>query len=213
MTLRLLMMVLALGLSGTASAQRRTLLGREVTTAEAARTLQDFSQCVVIRAPGRARALLAMDFNTDEYQNRLRTFAESYWQCVPTGHRLGFSRLPFAGDLAEQLMRLDAHGVDLATQVAYDPARPPVAARSEQEAMALCAVRAAPQKVAVLLATPVFSAEEATAARDMAPEVQSCLAAGISLSLNRMALRSMLALAAWRLAEHNRTPLAAAGNR
>ncbi|TMJ19282.1 MAG: hypothetical protein E6G92_05660 [Alphaproteobacteria bacterium] len=215
MKLKFLMMLLALACVGTAEAQRRILLGREVTTAEAARTLHDFARCVIIRAPGRARALLAMDFTSDEYQDRIRTFAQSYWQCVPQGHRLGFSRLPFAGDLAEQLLLLDAHGADLATQVAYDPARPPLAARSEQEAMALCAVRAAPQKVSALLATRPFSAEEAGALRALTPEAQSCLAAGVRLSLNGIALRAMLGLAAYRLAEHNRAPAtrsAAAGS-
>jgi hypothetical protein len=197
----------ALSLAGPASAQRPVLFGREVTTAEAARTLHNFARCVVTRAPGRSRELLAMDFTTEAYQERLRSFAGRYGHCLPPGHRLAFSRLPFAGDIAEQLLRLDSAGVDLATQVAYDPARPPLTARSEQEAMSLCAVRAAPQKVAALLSTEVFSAEEAAALRGITPEVQSCLAAGLNLSLNRIALRSMLALAAWRLAEHNRAPM------
>jgi len=202
----ILAVLLAFACAGTADAQRRTLFGREVTTAEAARTLQDFARCVVTRAPGRARAILAMDFTTEEYQDRIRTFAQRYWQCVPSGHRLGFSRLPFAGDLAEQLLLLDARGADLATQVAYDPARPPLTARSEQEAMALCAVRAAPQKVSAVLATRPFSTEEADAIRTLTPDVRSCLATGVTLNLNRIALRAMLGLAAYRLAEHNRAP-------
>jgi hypothetical protein len=74
--------------------------------------------------------------------------------------------------------------------------------------MALCTVRAAPQKVAAVLATEVFSAVEGAALRDITPDVQSCLAAGVNLRLNRIGLRAMLALAAYRLAEHNRAPIA-----
>lgn len=210
MKLRFLMMVLTLGFASSADAQRRTLFGREVATADAARTLHDFSRCVVIRSPGRARAILAMDFTTDEYRDRIRRFAETWEQCVPRGHSLAFSTLPFAGDMAEVLLRADPS--DLVRQVAYDPARPALTARSEPEAMALCAVRAAPQKTSALLATPVFSPEEAAAIHDVMPQVQSCLTAGVRLSLNRIGLRSMLALAAYRLAEHNRGPVAQPGS-
>jgi hypothetical protein len=204
MTFKTCAVVLALAWACSAGAQSRTLLEREITTAEAAQTLQNFARCVVIRAPNRARDILAMDFNTDEYRDRIRSFAQTYSHCAPSGHRLGFSGLAFAGDMAEQLLLVDANGADLAARVAYDPARPPVTARAEQETMALCAVRAAPQKVAALLATPVFSTDEAAALRAMMPEVQSCLAAGVRLGLNRISMRALLALAAYRLAEHNR---------
>ena len=197
--------VLALVFAGTAHAQQRTRFGGEVSTADAALTLHNFSRCVAHRWPERARAILAMDFTTDEYRRRIRTFAHDVWQCAPQS-RLSFSLLPFAGNMAEALL-VDEAG-NLAERVSYDPARPPLVARSETEAMALCAVRAAPQEVSRLLATQVFSDEEAAALREIRPEVQSCLAAGISVSLNRIDLRSMLALAAYRLAEHNRAPVA-----
>jgi hypothetical protein len=196
-----------LALGGPADSQQRTFFGREVTTAEAARTLHDFSRCVVTRSPGRARDILSLDSTTEEYHDRIRTFAQTYSHCAPRGHRLAFSSLPFAGDMAELLLRADSS--DLAARVAYDPARPPLAARSESEAMALCAVRAAPAKVSAVLATGVFSPEEAAALHELMPEVRSCLAAGASLRVNRMGLRAMLALAAYRLAEHNRAPMAA----
>lgn len=204
MKLRLFVAALALACSGVAEAQG--IFVREVTTAEAARTLHDFSECVVIRAPRRAREILALDFTTEEYRERIRAFAQRYVQCVPRGHRLGFSSLPFAGDMAEVLLRTDS--TDFAVRVRHDASRPPLVARSETETMALCAVRAAPHKTAALLSTRAFSTEERAAVEGIMPEVRSCLSMGVRLNLNRTALRSMLALAAYRLAEHNRAPVA-----
>ena len=71
-------------------------------------------------------------------------------QCVLPAHALSANSLLFAGAIAEAYL---PEGRDLAAAVAYDPARPPVEARSEIEVMSLCTVRAVPAAVADLFAT------------------------------------------------------------
>ena len=129
------------------------------------------------------------------------------------GSRLRFSRLPFAGGMAEALLGSD-HGLgDLAARVALDPALPPLRARDELEVMSICVVRAAPGEVASLFATQPASDAENAALRAIMPRAGQCLTAGASLRLNALSMRSMLALAAWRLDQHNRAsaPIRTAG--
>jgi hypothetical protein len=109
----------------------------------------------------------------------------------------------FAGGLAENLLRQRGAVADLAPVVALNPARPAVVSRDDTELMALCVVRASPAKVSALLQTAPASEEEGADLRALMPELRSCLTAGSSVSLNRLLGRAILALAAYRLAEHN----------
>ena len=66
----------------------------------AVQAIHNYGVCVAERSPRAAADLLGLDFRTDEYGDRLRRFAEGHGYCVPGG-RLGFSRVLFAGALAE----------------------------------------------------------------------------------------------------------------
>jgi hypothetical protein len=69
--------------------------------------------------------------------------------------------------------------------------------------MSMCAVRAAPAQVSALLRTQAASREESEALAAIAPHFAQCLGSGNQVRLNRIAARSLLALAAYRLGEHN----------
>lgn len=182
-----------------------THLGPMVTGPAAERQLSTFSRCVAVRWPDRAAAILALDFRTEEYRRRIRAFAQDVWRCAPRGV-LRFSQLPFAGNMAEALLPRRLAGRDLAAAVAFDAARPPVAARSESELMSLCVVRTAPAKVAALLATRAGSSEEVASFGPLMGDVSGCVAAGAQMRLDRVGLRAMLALAAYRLVDYNSAP-------
>ena len=69
--------------------------------------------------------------------------------------------------------------------------------------MGICIVRAAPAEVAALFATEPASAGEAAAMRAVTPHLGRCLRTGVEAHFNRPAVRSILALAAFRLSENN----------
>jgi hypothetical protein len=179
----------------------RAHFGGEPTEPDDFRILARFSRCVVNRQANRARAILA-DTRAENYRRDLRRFAEANWGCAPRGE-LKYNAAIFASGMAETLLASGFRPGDLAAHVAVDSARPPIAAHDENEVMSLCTVRAAPAEVAALLQTEVASPQEAAALRAIVPSVTSCLRAGTNLSLNRHFLRSILALAAYRLSDYN----------
>jgi hypothetical protein len=184
---------------------RRAPADWERNTPIAIRALHDFARCVARNhwSRGRARQLLLMDDRTDDYRAALRALAVEHGECVAPNHILSFNLLLFAGGIAEAVLPQDR---DLAVLVAYDPARPPIRSRDEIEVMSLCTVRAAPAGIRALLATVPASAEESAALRALAPQLGQCLRVGARTRLNRLEIRALLALAAWRLSEHNSEP-------
>jgi hypothetical protein len=203
--------VLLLAAGPTAAQSRGQRLGGEPSSARDIRILHEFARCVAHRQATRARAVLAMDYRDQAYGHELIRLVDSQLSCAPPGV-LRFSRLPFAGGLAEALLHDRLGQGDLATLVGYDPARPPLQARDQGETMSLCAVRADPARVAALLATDPGSQAEAAALNGVTPQVGNCLAAGASMRLNRLGLRAMLALAAYRLSDDNANVAGAAAN-
>lgn len=211
--LSLAMILSAAALGASASAQQRPRLDRDATTPEEIRILAQFSNCVARFNRERSRALLALDYRTDQYRRERLRLAAANSLCVPIGGRLAFGGVLFAGALAENLLRRGGAVADLGAFVALDPARPAIASRDETELMALCVVRASPAKVSALLQTPPASEAEGAALRILMPELNSCLSAGSSVRVNRLSSRAILALAAYRLVDHNgwnRVPVAAA---
>ncbi|MEA3014784.1 MAG: hypothetical protein QOD42_3329 [Sphingomonadales bacterium] len=205
--LAMLLAAAALGASASASASARQpqRLDRDPATREEVRIFARFSRCVAGHWADRerSRALLALDYRTEHYRHELLRLAGDNSRCVPPGSRLAFGGVLFAGGLAENLLRQRGAVADLAGWVALDPARPAIASRDETELMALCVVRAAPAKVSALLRTAPASDEEGAALHALLPEFASCLRAGSGVTLNRLSGRAILALAAYRLADHN----------
>jgi hypothetical protein len=204
-SLAAILSVAALSASASASAERRPRFDRDPATPHEVRVLARFAHCVAERPANRerSRALLALDFRTEQYRSEMLRLAGDNVNCVPFGGRLAFGPVLFAGGLAEDLLRRGGAVADLRPLVALDPARPAVASRDETELMALCVVRASPGKVTALLWTPPASDAEGAAIGALRPELNSCLRAGSSVTLNRLGGRAILALAAYRLAVHN----------
>ena len=168
------------------------------TTADDIGVLHRYSHCAARRDTIQVRRLLAMDYRSAGYIAALHRLAQRNAECAPPGS-LRFGLLLFAGAMAESLVRWRLEGSDLASWTAPVANQPPLAARDETEVMALCTVRAAPAEIATLLATRPASDREAAAIRALMPPIGNCLASGVRATLNRPAIRSVLALApiAW----------------
>jgi hypothetical protein len=193
---------LVVALCAAAGEARRPAPDAERNSPESIRALHDFARCVARNHWARSRAgeILAMDYRDAAAREALRAFVQERGQCVAPFHALTTNNLLFAGAIAEAYLPRDR---ELATLVAYDPARPVLQARSEIEVMSLCTVRAAPAPVAALFATAPATPEEAAALRALAPQLGQCLRAGAHSRVNGLEVRALLALAAWRLSAAN----------
>ncbi len=182
-----------------AAAQRETAAAPSKLAITA---MHNFGRCVVDRGNKGAAEVLAMDYRTKEYGDALRKLARGFNYCAP-GAELRFNGLLFAGGLAERMV-VQAQGQrSLADLLAFDATRPAVQARDEGELTALCTARTAPQQLQALFATAPASKEEAIALKSLQPVIASCLRSGQQMRLNPPGLRSLLALGAYRLMQHN----------
>jgi hypothetical protein len=194
------MLILSAALAATAAAaDARVPISAKTTDRLAILAIQKFGRCAVQRSPTGAAKLLSMDFRTEEYGTAMRRFFKGHSYCIP-GTEMASHGLLVAGALAESLLETSHRGDALQQRLATPPAVP-LKARSETELMALCAVNKAPERVAALLKQPVASDEEVEALKILEPALTACLAKGQALRVNRPGLRSLLALAAWRIAE------------
>jgi hypothetical protein len=160
--------------------------------------MHNFGACVVREGSAGPRELLAMDFGTKEHDRKLRSLAKGHGRCVP-GSTIGFGGVLFSGALAEALVERDVPSESLASRLAYDPARAPLVARSVTEEMALCTVLKTPKATAALFETQPATAEETEAMRPIGPVLTECLKKDMKVELNKPGLRSLLALAAYRI--------------
>ncbi|MDB5692272.1 MAG: hypothetical protein JWO81_1335 [Alphaproteobacteria bacterium] len=174
--------------------------------------MHNFAACAVDRTPHGAEALLALDYRTREYRETLSRFAKGHEDCAP-GSELAFSGIFFAGGIAERLLHNKGDAATVARLLAYDPARPALRARDENELTALCMDRQAPDQATALFATDPGSDAETAAFRALGPTLVSCVRAGRTVKLERPVLRAMLALAAWRLVSQPAAVPAAAGGK
>jgi hypothetical protein len=195
--------LLALALIGTAFAAPAASKPRPgpVSSAVDIGTLHVFAECLVDRYRPGVRRLLAMDYRSRPYDNLLRTLSDEGDRCLPFAFgKLRSARLLLAGAIAEELLARAPANPRLAGRVAYDPSKPPVAARDEGEYLGLCTVRTLPDEVAAVLATKPASEEERLAIANIRPRLGPCVRAGAAARINVPGLRAILALAAYRLA-------------
>jgi len=170
--------------------------------AEDVRNLVQFSRCIARRRPADAEELLAMDYRQDAFDRTARSIASRSTSCAPRG-RLRFSRLLFAGGLAEELLAARPGGSGLpATLATAAPAAPPQDP-DVTEAIGHCLVRTPSAPVAALLATAPASAEENQIVRELTPHVAGCVAPGQIARISQPSLRAIAAIAGYRLARQN----------
>jgi hypothetical protein len=160
----------------------------------AVKIMASFTSCLVARDSRTAEALLAADFTTRAYRDRLQDFSHKYNGCL-SGGRLRFNQLAFAGDLAEALMRRRQLSADRLAEAAQAD----VAARGPAPTLARCVTEKQPREVFALFATPHASDEERRALMALRESLPPCTPANQTSVFNTVGLRAMLALAAYHL--------------
>jgi len=168
----------------------------------AIQAVHNFGACIVRESPtGAVEKVLDMDFRTEAYQKKLRAIAKGHDRCILNRWQLGSSSVLIAGAMAEALLKSEIKAEEMPQRLGYDPARQVIKARSPTETMALCTVLGAPQATSRLLATEPTTKQEAEAIKTVSPVLGQCLKKDMKVALNPPAVRSLLALAAWRIAK------------
>ena len=169
--------------------------------------VHNFGECVVKRTPRGAREVLSLDYNSPEYDKELRSYIRGHDYCMPFNGAISSREVLFAGALAEAMLKMDVRSSELPQRLAYDPQRQMIAARGPAEAMALCTDFAAPQVTVRIFQTEPATPEESAAMQPLGGVLTDCLKKGAQVTINKPALRSLLALAAWRIVNTPRKPV------
>lgn len=164
--------------------------------AEDVRKLAELSRCIARQRPADAQELLTMDYREDSYARMARWVAGRSMTCVPRG-KMRFSRLLFAGGLAEEMLTTKTGEVP----AGVSGAAPGTSARAGDmtQSIGFCVARSQPESVARLLATAPASAEENQVVRDLTPHIAKCVEPGRVARIGQPSLRAVAAIAAYRL--------------
>ena len=173
--------------------------------ARSLQALHDLGACVVDETPRAARDVLAMDYRSHDYAQKLKAMGERSGRCMARASKLQSSGVLFAGSIAEALLKRDLAPKKLANHIAYDRAQPVLEARGPLEEMALCTALRAPKDTAALFQTLPATPGESAAISSLAPALGECVATGTKAELNKPAIRSLLALAAYRIVTNPKT--------
>lgn len=160
-------------------------------------TLAGYTACAVKMTPQGAAELLQIDPDSEAFAAAQRRFAVGHERCLPRGGRLAFGGLLFSGFLAEALFsnRLTAQSLtDAAAAVPNDSA-----ALTAAEGIGRCMARRQPAAVEQLFRTMPGSAEETAALQLTGADLPACVPQGVTMTLNKPAVRAMYALGAYGL--------------
>jgi hypothetical protein len=169
----------------------------------ALQALRNYAVCAVKRTPDGAAKLLNLDANGAPYRAELTRFAKGHSYCMNSG-RFQFGGLPFQGALAEALIAQRYAASRLASAVAAAPAE--LKGRTEPEAIGMCLVRRLPDVANALLASQPASDQEHAALNQTVEVLPGCVVSGMTIKMNRPAVRAMMALGAYRLLVGNANP-------
>ncbi len=172
--------------------------------------LDSYAACLVNHRPKVARAILALDYRTPDYQSKLRALATGNNNC----REFRFMRMApvlFAGGLAEAAFKVDFGGRATGMLAPGDWTANPIEGRDDLEAGALCVVQHKAADVRSLLSTRVSSPAEAGWIMPLASELAGCLRPDTKFRINKPFFRAILALALYRVARHFEAPTQHAG--
>jgi hypothetical protein len=187
--------IMSLAVASLASAQSASL-----SDPAHVRRIHDYAACIAEQREDDVRSVLAMDFRTDDYRDALNRVSRAHARCSRlVDGNYSTASVIMAGSFAETLLRKDGALSELDERTAHDPQRPALEARNAAEYMALCIVRTDPDGAEGLLSSPAASSQELDQLRSMSETLSGCAPAGSETRMTREALRSLVALAAYRL--------------
>ena len=168
------------------------------------RAVAAWTACIAAEFPDDVEQLLALDYRNDAYRTLIddlaqRRVSQECFDAMPRAYRrIRLTGLPFAGGLAERMLASDT-AEPLAARFARAVIGRDAVTYSYTDQVANCAVRGAPDLVADLFASDVASGEEAVALVRLAPVIEICSQNGSAIQASPLAMRAMLATAAYRL--------------
>lgn len=165
--------------------------------------LQSVGHCLADERMGWSQEFVTLNYRSDRYRTLGKRLMEYAPNCNEFRRGLRMSGLVFAGAIAEGLLIKEEVLADLGTHTAFDPEMPPVEALTAEDVFAYCVVRKAPDQVSTLLQTQMTSDEELEVLKAMVGVLPTCVPEGQKPEFTREALRSLFALAAYRLYAHN----------
>ena len=175
--------------------------------ARSLQALHDLGACVVDETPRAARDVLAMDYRSPDYAQKLKAMGERSGRCMARASNVAIQRRvvcrihcrssPQAGPGAKETR--EPHRLRSGSTAVLE-ARGPL-----EEVHALCTALRAPKDTAALFQTLPATPGESAAISSLAPALGECVATGTKAELNKPAIRSLLALAAYGIATNRKT--------
>ncbi|QZD95352.1 hypothetical protein [Qipengyuania gelatinilytica] len=185
----------------SATAQTRSR-ENETDVSKQRAAVEAWTACIANERTDEVREVLALDFRSDEYRNKMKALAKARvssecFNAMPRSYRkIELGGLPFAGGLAEQVIEMDDE--PLLQRLSMAALAGDVPTYSRTDAIAQCMARGAPHLVAILFDTEINSGEEIEALAELQPVSAACTR-GAALEASPFGMRSMLATASYRL--------------
>lgn len=186
----------------------------QASAASPRQVLNSFARCLARTRADAASAVLALPTATREQMIAAAGMLSGRDDCSPAGEfELELGGLGLLGGLAEGLLAAQPQERNVATLASWsDEAieRTSLRPRNDNEDMALCVLRRAPQETHSLLSSAPDSGGEQQALRALVPHLGPCAPAGATLTFDKPTVRAQLAIAAYRAAAFLRTAPATA---
>jgi hypothetical protein len=185
--------------------------------AAAQRVLHAYAACVVRERPAWAEAMIALPYRTPEQDSAVRRSQTGQQDCMGySGLELRFSAHILVGAMAERLLETRYRSASL--ERASQPSEPeiaagPLAPRNMLEDVAICVVRRNPVAIRTLLGTAAGTPAELAAAQGFAGDLEPCASNGQRVTFGVPSLRSLLAVALFRVLSTPSDSIAAAAAR
>ena len=184
---------------------------RSTTNVDAAREMAGYARCVASARRDGARALVLAPYGSAEQAAAAQKVVRSGGDpCIVGSYsemRLQFNGQVMAGALAQALVLKEYS--DLPSVIAsYAPTeaseKSAVTSLSPAEILGRCVVQRNPSGSLALISAPHGTAAEDEAMRGLGGDLSSCLTAGSTLRVNRLFIRAVTGVAAYRLAQQIR---------
>lgn len=156
----------------------------------AIRKVHAHGQCYVEQQPALAQRLVDAPPGSEEQAAVAKDLERAKVKCGYPGDDLKAPPMLFAGAVAEHLLETRLANRPLA--LAPEGAGP--LPRNGTEALGQCVARRNPENVRALLATTPTGPDEGVAARRIVPDLSPCVMEGTTLRLNKVSMRSLLAI-------------------
>lgn len=151
--------------------------------------------CLLSGDPTLVRRILDMPLSSSEQDKAIARVDEDKMKCRGFDAPVRFPPLMLVGALAERVIkqRLSGETELRLTQEGTGPVP-----RNGTEGVAKCVVRRNFATASALLATGPAKRDEAAMVRELVPDIQACIPAGLTLRLNQISVRSLVAVGLYR---------------